>query len=149
MATGAQPSTALHTQLYAQARRVALNRTIAGVHFPVDTAAGHLLGTTLAEYFVHRCKIDGDRGTFTPRTFRGDQFDGEEDFNDQEPLLWPANATAAQQTDPPTMVSPDYPHIWLGKPKPTGAGSPILAWLWNEAKNEWNGKGLSGNRVPT
>ncbi len=40
------------------ASRVAINRTIAGVHFPVDTAAGALLGLTLGEYFVHRCKND-------------------------------------------------------------------------------------------
>ena len=42
-------------QLMQLASRVAINRTVAGVHFPVDSAAGALLGLTLGQYFVNRC----------------------------------------------------------------------------------------------
>ncbi|MEP0963565.1 MAG: phosphatase PAP2 family protein [Roseobacter sp.] len=37
------------------AARVGVNRTVAGVHFPVDTAAGCTLGVTIGRYFLWRC----------------------------------------------------------------------------------------------
>src|SRR5205823_4062756 len=42
-------------QLMRLASRIAINRTVAGVHFPVDSAAGAVLGLTLGQYFFHRC----------------------------------------------------------------------------------------------
>jgi hypothetical protein len=38
-----QPDPVFRQQLMRQAHRVAVNRTVAGVHFPVDSAAGHVL----------------------------------------------------------------------------------------------------------
>jgi membrane-associated phospholipid phosphatase len=46
------------TQLMRLAARVAVNRIVAGVHFPVDAAAGMVLGLTLGQYFVNRCLVD-------------------------------------------------------------------------------------------
>ena len=43
------------TQRYRLAARIAINRTVAGVHYPVDSAAGAVLGITLGEYVVARC----------------------------------------------------------------------------------------------
>ena len=42
------------TQLQRLAARIAVNRTVAGVHYPVDSAVGRLLGTSLGEFFVAR-----------------------------------------------------------------------------------------------
>ena len=42
-------------QLMRLASRVAINRTVAGVHFPADSAAGCFLGLALGQYFWRRC----------------------------------------------------------------------------------------------
>jgi hypothetical protein len=42
----------VHVQMVRQARRFSVNRTIAGVHFPIDAPAGQMLGTTLGEYMA-------------------------------------------------------------------------------------------------
>jgi membrane-associated phospholipid phosphatase len=68
---------ATYRQLYLQARRISVNRTVAGVHFPIDAAAGQSLGLSLGEFFVCASGIAGaqcfDR-TFTP-TGNGDDDD--------------------------------------------------------------------------
>ena len=48
-----------HVQLQRIAARIAMNRVIAGVHFPVDNISGRILGQTLGEFVLARCE-----GTF-------------------------------------------------------------------------------------
>jgi membrane-associated phospholipid phosphatase len=61
-------------QLMRIAERIAINRTVAGVHFPVDSVAGMVLGRTLAEFFIARF---GGRGDPRMRTFDGRCFSGD------------------------------------------------------------------------
>ena len=67
-------------QLDRQSARIATNRVIAGVHFPVDSMAGRMLGVALGEYFYGRCT--GNQ-TFMSRKFiaAGIDADPTTDFN--------------------------------------------------------------------
>ena len=67
-------------QLDRQAARIATNRVIAGVHFPVDSMAGRMLGIALGEYFVGRCKASQK---FKRRKFKAAEIDAapKTDFN--------------------------------------------------------------------
>jgi hypothetical protein len=104
-------------QLMRQAARVAINRTVAGVHFPVDSTAGRVLGVTLAEYFIARCK--GGR-RIQARQFNGERFDGDQDFKPEERL------------------DASHEHVvLLGRIRIEG--SPLLSWLWDKAMAELDG----------
>lgn len=65
-------------QLMAHAARIAINRTVADVHFPVDSAAGAVLGLALGKYFVSRCK-EGEK--YQTWTFDGGDYPPERDFH--------------------------------------------------------------------
>ena len=122
------PSKAAHLrvidQLDRQAARIATNRVIAGVHFPVDSMAGRMLGVALGEYFVGRC-AGGQR--FMERKFRASEIDTfpETDFN-------PFNAN--QRLDAGKFYSET----------PGGTGSvqrtDLLEHVWEKARYEWDGK---------
>ncbi len=100
------------------ASRIAINRTVAGVHFPVDTFAGAALGCAIGDavYALANGKT-ASGGSFKPQT------DGtvapEDDFS--------IAALHAILADAPTE-----PGGSAKKPK-----APIFAELWKKAAAEW------------
>jgi membrane-associated phospholipid phosphatase len=117
-------------QLMRQAQRIAVNRTVAGVHFPVDSAAGAALGLTLAQYFVARC---GAATAYPAWRFEGTTYfdrpgaGGDFDFHWQE--------IHNIVTPPGSALPPTHYLKPLGNQ--TADVSPLLKWLWDEALEEW------------
>ena len=65
-------------QLVRQAARIAINRQAAGLHFPVDTATGAVLGMTVGTYLVQRLAA---ANTFNAWSFDGSQYTSTWDFD--------------------------------------------------------------------
>ena len=108
-------------QRHRLATRIAINRTVAGVHYPVDSAAGAVLGMTLGEYIFARAT-----GEKVPsRTFHGTRYGGDTDFH---PGL------VKRMLEKGTLEDGKEPVVETGEAPVVK--SSILAWLWNEAKKE-------------
>ena len=113
---GASPTSETAHQLQRQAARIAQNRTVAGLHFPIDSAAGRLLGNTLGGYFVYRCQ---GQPNYEEHTFDGPQFDSDTDFDHHADL---GGGTFNQLTTANCTLN---------------ARSAILKEIWKLAKDEW------------
>jgi hypothetical protein len=98
------------TLLRRQAERIAVNRTVAGMHYPVDSWAGAMLGQAVARMLIARCKGSGELRAWT--------YDPQDVDFSLEKL---DEAWAAQSGGAATSL--------------TVAGSP-LAWLWTKASEE-------------
>ncbi|HET9472749.1 MAG TPA: phosphatase PAP2 family protein [Steroidobacteraceae bacterium] len=116
-------------QLMRQASRIAINRTIAGVHFPVDSEAGQFLGLTLGQYFYQRCH-GMDRGApmqIQPRRFDGERFPPAQDFDWRR--QYNTGAVMGQR--------PALPYAQAVGGAQNIQGSTHLRWLWGQALGEW------------
>jgi membrane-associated phospholipid phosphatase len=124
----APPSNAARQQLRGllmrQAARIAVNRTVAGVHFPADSMAGQLLGLALGDYFIQRCTAGGAVATYT---FDGTSYGAQQDF------------TGAELFNPTTgaFIPPPQQGFATQDGAVNAATAPALVWLWNAALDEW------------
>lgn len=117
-------------QLMRQAHRIAVNRTVAGVHFPVDSAAGQALGLTLAEYFIQRCSASANNN-FQPWKFDATNYFSRDDF---DPTRHFDLQNYVQQQGQSSNGA-----VFVGKigGMTTVKKSLNLGWLWDKAKGEW------------
>ena len=108
----------LATLLERQAHRIAENRVVAGLHFPIDSAVGSVLGDALGGYFINRC---GGKGGWLSRSFNAGAYDGSQDFAG---LPSAARVGAGQ--------------AWSAA-REARSLAPIrsLQWLWQRARAEW------------
>lgn len=95
--------------LRALADRVAENRIVAGLHFPVDCRFGRLIGDCLASYLLAACGIDepGSKG------WRGGSFNGEPpapDFNAESTPFGDHQKGKYGAETPPKL--PFYQRLW-------------------------------------
>tara|TARA_R100000750_G_scaffold21937_1_gene14382 strand:+ start:4970 stop:5797 length:828 start_codon:yes stop_codon:yes gene_type:complete len=104
-------------ELYRHAERIAMNRTVAGVHFPTDSMAGAVLGVTVAEALINL--LDGAPQTRT-RVFHGSVYDGDFSLGRMVQAL----ATQTEIKTGTLSLTPGMVPGWLAK-------------MWDEAKDEW------------
>ena len=98
---------------YRQAHRIAVNRTVAGVHYPMDSAAGARLGLQMGQILV--AAMNGGGVVRALPEFDPDAMP-EADF-----LYADAAALRAPGAGAEVAVAAD----------------PLLSWLWTEAKAEF------------
>ncbi len=105
------------TLLYKQAERIAVNRTVAGVHFPIDSWAGAALGEAVGEIILAKCR----GGKVGSREYNAEHCDFRiGDFNDP---------------------SPGAPSVTHGLTRIPGtvalSTSRLFAWLWSKTLDEF------------
>lgn len=102
--------------LRALADRVAENRVVAGVHFPVDCRFGRLIGDSLGSYLLSACGVRESADA----AWQGGSFDGGLSTGDFAPSAAPFsdNQTGAQASPSPAVL-------------------PLYAQLWARAAAEW------------
>lgn len=87
------------------AARIAVNRTVAGVHFPLDSAAGSVLGRRVAQYVMRRAGV-------APKVKSLAEFnpaDWQKDFDSKEERENRANASAPTEAIPESAI---IKHCW-------------------------------------
>jgi membrane-associated phospholipid phosphatase len=98
------------------AERIAVNRTVAGMHYPIDTWAGAILGRAIGQIILAKC--GHERRRVHAYSYKAD---GERDFYDHE--------FARRE-------NPDYGVKKTGDFSVTS--SPVFAWLWDKAGKEFD-----------
>jgi hypothetical protein len=111
-------------QLMRQAARVAINRTIAGVHFPVDSAAGQVLGLALCEYLEHRATA---LAPYSSWQFDGMAYAPALDFAWREQWQLQSDTRANAPSGFSAVIAANESSV----------KAPLLADLWNKAIGEW------------
>ncbi|MFN3273079.1 MAG: phosphatase PAP2 family protein [Paracoccus sp. (in: a-proteobacteria)] len=104
------------------AARIAVNRTVAGLHYPSDSAAGAVLGTAVARWLVARATGTDVTGlALDTGKWGSDASGGSRDFHlPALCLAWQKQTCLKQQAALPV------------------ARAPLLAALWQGALREWS-----------
>jgi hypothetical protein len=109
--------------LFKQAERIAVNRTIAGMHFPIDSYAGAALGETVGRIVLALCAS----GAAPARRIDYEAIHCDFTLAALRPDLWP------------TLQAKDVPQAGLvrGGDPLSIAPSELFEWLWAKAADEF------------
>ena len=127
------------------AHRIAVNRTIAGVHFPVDSAAGAMLGVILGDALYSLCATPGDETrNWHPKP-------AETSKSSSDAPVYTLDFPMAAASDSPLLTEDqDFTLQWMNSviendrfkvgakdKRLTSTGDPILHRMLQLAKDEW------------
>ncbi|MEL6522091.1 MAG: phosphatase PAP2 family protein, partial [Pseudomonadota bacterium] len=115
----------INDMLLKQASRIAINRHVAGVHFPADTYAGAVMGLTLGDYLCRRAGANTDvtRVSFNAEGIGAADFALSNFFNNGKIEEWRAPDGAT--IEPKANIDDVHP-------------SDLVHWLWRKARLEWD-----------
>lgn len=126
------PAPELRALLLCLAMRIANNRFVAGLHTPIDTSAGRMLGTVLANYLAARCT----QGSPTSGVFPGSALPNDEGVlrsnNGKAVDGNKANCSGLELVD-----SGNDGICTLTDASVRMRESKALGWLWNRARAEF------------
>ena len=111
--------------LMAQAARIAVNRTVAGLHFPADSFCGAVLGFVTADFIAARA---GLRSQMLGASFTGTGI-SRTDFHLAQ--IWQAGVPRSLSVGDVELVS--FP----GSASGSIDASESVEWLWQQASDEW------------
>lgn len=121
---GGPAKVAADSQIFRLAARIAANRTVAGVHFPTDSAAGAMMGITIGNYLVARAgATKAPRPKVMPLRFDGPALDPAMDFH-----FGTVHRLLEDAADPGSACS-------FG-PAAAVRPAPMLGALWQAAREE-------------
>ena len=115
--------------LFRLAQRIADNRTVAGVHFPVDSAHGGLLGLSVALGFVAHCLGGGTDFPVPEFGARGDDWSGDFTLSKWVAALGVGTNTGWRQGKAEVARAEVWsllPQLWRAAVKEWGPG-PVVA----------------------
>lgn len=115
------------TMLFRQALRTTINRVVAGVHFPLDGAAGAVLGVALGRYYLQRLGVKDVKGSGCSWSFDWGDTEGDIDW----PHMLKVLHEATNQSE--------IPYVQVKASAKVGApvGGTTPGWLWDRALKEW------------
>lgn len=119
-----QQGVAAHGELFRLAHRIATNRTVAGVHFPADSAAGALLGCGLADFVLAQAG-GPSTGANLVLTAEADDAPGYFGSADDFTLPWLANALQGLAAEKDAKASAPI-------------ARPVLSAVWQRASAEFD-----------
>ena len=121
-------------QLPRRSARIPPTGVVAGVHFPVDSMAGRMLGVALADFLVARCTDGQYHERSFDSAFLNTATNRSLEFNPFDPVKQDLDSTTSGD-----LYNKGTQHTLSASSAPAGR-SQLLKKMWKMAEHEWVGR---------